>query len=118
VTSIDGSGNEAITEYTKYYNLTLDLTWIGMYYAVYVLYPEVPEWLAPLIPLDEGERLHPDTTVSIPSIQYWNSLLTSEQQKVLETVSWLGGDPDDYLEKVYASAPLLGGVPDDDIIIW
>ncbi|MFC2000572.1 hypothetical protein ACFLXE_07475 [Chloroflexota bacterium] len=118
---MDASSNETVTEYSKNQNFTLDLTWIGTYYAAYGLYPEVPEWLAPLIPLDEGERLHPDTTVGIPSIQYWNSLLTSEQQKVLETVSWLGGDPDDYLEKVYASAPLSGGsggVPDDDIIIW
>ena len=102
VISCDMSGNQAISEE---YSFTLDLTWIGAHYAAYGELPLVPDWLAPLIPLNAGDRLTPDIDILSASMQYWGTLMPSQQQKLLETVCWVGDNPEDYLWRMYQMAP-------------
>ncbi len=43
--------------------------------------------------------------LKIASGQFWNSLLPSQQQNLLELVEWLGEDRRDYLNKMNALLP-------------
>lgn len=81
-------------------------TWIDEYFSIHSDLPLVPEWLAPLIiELETGDKIRLGVTMTRPSAQFWARRSPSEKQMILETVSWLGGDPDDYLWQIEQCSP-------------
>jgi len=72
-------------------------TWIDAYEAEHGESPVVPDWMLPLMEgLKEGDRLRKGVEIVRPSTQYWAQRSPSQKKMILETVSWLGRNPDDY----------------------
>lgn len=69
-------------------------------------YPLIEDWLAPLVTgYSAGARVSQMMKLGIPSSQFWNGLLPSQQRKVQELVKWLGQDPEDYLATMRRMIP-------------
>ena len=68
--------------------------------------PTVPNSLLPLFrDVKGGDRLPLNVGISIPSAQFWNGLLPSEKQTMLDIVEWYGMPAKDYLWWIAAMTP-------------
>jgi hypothetical protein len=108
VRSIDTSGNEAVSGLFYFVTATCpDLgNWIDTYYYCYGELPVVPSWMGFLIVgYYDGMHVYQGMTVLVASAQGWNRLMPSQQEQVLQTVEWLGGNRDDYLWQIYRLSP-------------
>jgi len=57
----------------------------------------VLDWMLPLMPeLKAGDRFRKGVIFIKASAQYWSQRSPSQREMILETVLWLGGNPDDY----------------------
>jgi hypothetical protein len=108
VRSTDASGNEARSVVFTFATAKCPVlpNWIDSYYACYGELPLIPTWMAPLIAgYSAGMRVHQGITVGVPSIQFWNGLLPSQQEQVLQLIDWLGQNREDWLWLMRAMIP-------------
>lgn len=108
VRSTDASGNEAVSD--LFYFVTApcpDLgNWIDTYYYCYGELPVVPPWMGPLIMgYYDGMQVYQGMTVLVASVQFWNSLMPSQQEQVLQLIDWLGESREDYVWMIYHLGP-------------
>lgn len=90
--------------------------WIDDYLCKHGELPLIPDYIAKMVKgYHPGDRISPTMELSIPSAQYWNNLLPSQQRKVLELLEWLGQDKNDYLAMIKRSIP---GHPSDIRLHW
>lgn len=81
-------------------------TWIDAYYATNGELPPVPDWMLPLMPeLKAGDRFRKGVIFLSAGAQYWARRSPTEKEMILETVLWLGGDPNDYLWEMEQRRP-------------
>ncbi len=81
-------------------------TWIDEYEATYGELPVVPDWMLDLMPeLKAGDRFRKGVIFLTASAQYWARRSPSEKDMILETVLWLGGNPEDYLWQMEQRRP-------------
>ena len=81
-------------------------TWIDEYQATYGELPVVPDWMLELMPeLEAGDRFRKGVIFLSAGAQYWARRSPTEKEMILETVLWLGGDPNDYLWEMEQRRP-------------
>jgi len=51
--------------------------------------PLVPEFMRPVVRDKAAKRVSKNIELSIPSLQWWASLLPSQKEQVMQTVDWL-----------------------------
>jgi len=80
--------------------------WIDNYQKTFHKLPQIPDFMTELI-----YNYKPDMIVSknlkwnTPSTQFWNKLLPSQQDQILELWEWQGYDKRDYLKIMERHAP-------------
>lgn len=73
--------------------------------------PVIPNSLLPMFHnVEVGDKLPLNAGFSIPSKQFWNGLLPSERQTMLDIVEWYGTPAEDYLWLIGAMIPGTGGL--------
>jgi hypothetical protein len=80
--------------------------WIEKYRNRYRKLPPLPDYLRPVVPsYSPGEPISKNMELITPSAQFWNRLLPSQQDELLELVEWLGQDRRDYLAHMRMMLP-------------
>jgi hypothetical protein len=82
--------------------------WVNAYEAETGKLPSLPEYLLPVVEEGSyslGESISKNIKVKIPSAQFWNRLLPSQQDELLELVEWLGQDRRDYVAEMQRRLP-------------
>ena len=80
--------------------------WVVSYFETAGELPTVPNSLLRLFRnVKAGDKLPLNTEISIPSSQFWNNLLPSERQTMLDIVEWYGMPAKDYLWWIAAMTP-------------
>ena len=80
--------------------------WVVSYFETAGDLPTVPNSLLGLFrDVKAGDKLPLNTKISIPSSQFWNNLLPSERQTMLDIVEWYGMSAKDYLWWIAAMTP-------------
>ncbi|MEE8471812.1 MAG: hypothetical protein V3S82_01455 [Dehalococcoidia bacterium] len=68
--------------------------------------PSLAEELLPLaINCSAGQPISKEIKLTRPSMQFWQRLLPSHKEQLLELVEWLGQDQRDYIEMLRRGAP-------------
>ncbi len=84
----------------------LPLNWIERYRIQYGRYPQLPEYLHPLVnKYTKGEPVSKDIEPIAPSGQLWNRMVTSQKKEWKEMVEWLGEDPQDLVDLMKMMLP-------------
>ena len=80
--------------------------WVVSYFEIAGELPIVPNSLLPLFrDVKGGDRLPLNVEISIPSAQFWNNLLPTERQTMLDIVEWYGMPAKDYLWIISSMTP-------------
>jgi len=80
--------------------------WVVSYFETTGELPVIPNSLLPMFHYVEvGDKLPLNAVISIPSAQFWNGLLPSERQNMLDIVEWYGMPAEDYLWWIAAMTP-------------
>ena len=77
--------------------------WIDAHKAKTGKLPPLPEYLLPVVEGESylpGEPISKNIKVKIASGQFWNRLLPSQRDELLQLVEWLGQDRRDYVAKM------------------
>jgi len=61
--------------------------------------------MLPIVKDKTMKRISKNMVLSIPSSQWWNGLLSSQREMVLQTIEWLGQNRQDYLEMINKLIP-------------
>ena len=80
--------------------------WIDAYKAQHGEFPPIPEYLLPVVThYSPGKPVSKNMEVIRASGEFWNRLLPSQKDKLMELVEWLGEDPRDYETQVLKMLP-------------
>lgn len=67
--------------------------------------PLIPEFMLQVVKDKTTKRVSKNMELSIPSLQWWNRLLCSQKEQILQTIDWLGQNRQDYLERINRLIP-------------
>lgn len=84
------------------------MNWIEKHQVDYDKPPPVPGWMKPVLE-EPASLINPNIKLIPMSGQYWYGLIPDQQERLLETVEWLGGDRDEYvglMQKMIPKEPL------------
>lgn len=81
-------------------NIISQENWIEDYEIHHRELPMVPEFVLPVVKDKTARRVSKSMELSVPSAQWWNGLLHSQKEQVLQMVDWLGQNRHDYLERI------------------
>jgi len=80
--------------------------WIEAHKKKHRKLPPIPSFMRDVIlGYSPGMVVSKNIQLITPSVQFWNKLRPSEQDKLLELVEWLGQDRRDYLERMKMMSP-------------
>ena len=102
-----------ITQFLAFHELRRKQTkppknWIDAHKAIHGEFPPIPDYLLPVVlpsSHSPGEPVTKNIELITPSAQFWNRLLPSQQDELLELVEWLGQDRRDYIAKMKKMLP-------------
>jgi len=82
------------------------MNWIEKYKLEHGVYPQIPEYLQPLVNhYTKGTPISKHVLPIAPSGQIWNKLLNSQKKEWEEMVKWLGKDPQDLIDLMKMMLP-------------
>jgi hypothetical protein len=85
----------------KVIKLEPPVNWIEDHRKKTGAYPPLPEYLVPVVTkYFPGNALSKDIYLKTPSRQYWEKLLPTQQEKMIELAEWLGTNKNDFLKKI------------------
>jgi hypothetical protein len=82
--------------------------WINAHKAKTGKLPPIPDYLLPVVlpsSYSPGEPVTKNIELITASGQFWNRLLPSQKDELMELVEWLGEDPRDYEAQVLKMLP-------------
>jgi hypothetical protein len=82
--------------------------WIDAHKAIYGKFPPIPDYLLPVVlpsSYSQGGPVTKDVKLTTASGQFWNNLLPSQKDELMQLVEWLGEDPRDYEAAVLKMLP-------------
>lgn len=99
------------------------VNWIDDHSLKHNELPLIPVCVLPVVKDKTATRVSKDMELSIPSLQWWNGLLPSQKEQVLQTVDWLSKHKtdwwyksrEDYQAKINQS---IAGRPSDIRVHW
>lgn len=87
----------------------LESNWIKRYELESGKLPALPDYLEVfVINYTSGEPVHKKIEVIGAGVQSWNRLNKKQQEMLKGLIEWLGGDPMEYVERIYNMAPPSG----------